>query len=114
MKQKHTHTHYHVHESRTGGATSEQATEILARLEYLMANVDELLNELAEANLATNEIAADIDALLAFAESRELLTALPAAWVDQLDAALQDLDLEAAHRLCEDMLQQLAGQDVAA
>jgi CheY-like chemotaxis protein len=48
--------------------------------------------------------ASDMEALQAFAQSRDLLSALPVESVDALDLALQDLDLEKAGTLCEGML----------
>jgi hypothetical protein len=50
---------------------------------------------------------ADMDALQCFAEERQTLSALPDAFMDRLDLALQDLDLEAAQALGEAMLAQL-------
>ena len=58
--------------------------------------------------------ASDMEALLVFAQARALLEALPHAFVDRLDQALQDLDLEAAHQLCEEQLQGLLATGVAA
>jgi CheY-like chemotaxis protein len=43
----------------------------------------------------------DMDALQKFAEIRVQLEALPDGLFDQLDAALQDFDFEAAHAICE-------------
>jgi PAS domain S-box-containing protein len=51
--------------------------------------------------------ASDMEALQCFAEERQALSALPDDFVDRLDAALQDLDLEGARALGQDMLQQL-------
>jgi HPt (histidine-containing phosphotransfer) domain-containing protein len=51
--------------------------------------------------------ASDLEALQCFAQARELLSGLPVGFMDGLDEALQNLDLEAAHLLCEDMLSRL-------
>jgi two-component system sensor histidine kinase/response regulator len=48
--------------------------------------------------------ASDLEALQVFAQARDLLSALPIQSVDALDSALQDMDLEKARTLCEDML----------
>jgi two-component system sensor histidine kinase/response regulator len=48
--------------------------------------------------------ASDLEALQEFAQARDLLSALPIEPVDALDLALQDLDLEKARTLCEDLL----------
>jgi hypothetical protein len=51
--------------------------------------------------------ASDLEALQCYAQAREALSGLPVEFMDGLDEALQNLDLEAAHLLCEDMLSQL-------
>lgn len=51
--------------------------------------------------------ASDLEALQEFAQSRDLLSGLPAESVDHLDEALQNLELEAAGALCEKLLSQL-------
>ena len=48
--------------------------------------------------------ASNMEALQVFAEARELLAELPVESVEVLDSALQDLDLELAWTLCEEML----------
>jgi CheY-like chemotaxis protein len=48
--------------------------------------------------------ASDMDALLRFAEVREILSILPGDFTDRLDQALQDIDLEAANVICEELL----------
>jgi signal transduction histidine kinase/CheY-like chemotaxis protein len=42
----------------------------------------------------------DMEALLKFAELREHLQTLPNGWCDQLEQALQDLDLQAGYAIC--------------
>jgi HPt (histidine-containing phosphotransfer) domain-containing protein len=54
--------------------------------------------------IAALAAADDLEALQCFAEVREALSGLPADGLDRLDEALQNLDLEAAHALCQDML----------
>jgi hypothetical protein len=41
-----------------------------------------------------------MEALLKFAELREHLQTLPNGWCDQLEQALQDLDLQAGYAIC--------------
>jgi CheY-like chemotaxis protein len=48
--------------------------------------------------------ASDMDALLRFAEVRQILSTLPGDFIDRLDQALQDIDLEAANVICEELL----------
>jgi CheY-like chemotaxis protein len=48
--------------------------------------------------------ASDIEALMCFAEARESLSVLPDEFTERLDEALQNLDLETAQVLCENML----------
>jgi CheY-like chemotaxis protein len=48
--------------------------------------------------------ASDLEALQFFAEAREALSAMSVDFTDQLDEALQNLDLQTAHALCVDML----------
>jgi PAS domain S-box-containing protein len=54
--------------------------------------------------IAALAAADDLEALQCFAEAREALCGLPADELDRLDEALQNLDLEAAQALCQDML----------
>jgi CheY-like chemotaxis protein len=54
--------------------------------------------------IAALAAADDLEALQCFAEAREALCGLPADELDRLDEALQNLDLEAAQTLCQDML----------
>lgn len=51
--------------------------------------------------------ASDMEALQEFAQSRDLLSALPLESVDALDLALQDLDLEKAGTLCNEIISRL-------
>jgi len=46
------------------------------------------------------DTATDMDALLRFAQNRELLQGSYGSWCEQLDLALQELDMEAALTLC--------------
>jgi HPt (histidine-containing phosphotransfer) domain-containing protein len=48
--------------------------------------------------------ASDLEALLAFGQARDLLSALPLESVEALDLALQGLDLEKAGALCDELL----------
>jgi len=48
--------------------------------------------------------ASDMEALLLFASARDALSEMPVSKIDALDEALQNLDFEAAHALCQDML----------
>jgi PAS domain S-box-containing protein len=48
--------------------------------------------------------ASDMEVLQEFAQSRELMAQWPAQSIEALDSALQDLDLEAAAHLCEEIL----------
>jgi two-component system sensor histidine kinase/response regulator len=52
-------------------------------------------------------LASDLAALQRHAELRPCLAGLPAPFGDDLDAALQSLELDAAHRLCQQMQRQL-------
>jgi PAS domain S-box-containing protein len=54
--------------------------------------------------IAALAAANDLEALQCFAEVREALCGLPADGLDRLDEALQNLDLQAAHALCQEML----------
>ncbi len=56
----------------------------------------------------------NLEALQFFAESRELLEALPIQTLDSLDEAFQSLDLEAAHALCARLLTELAPRNSVA
>jgi CheY-like chemotaxis protein len=49
----------------------------------------------------------DLESLECFAAAREVLSAIPGDFVDRLDEAFQNLDLESAHLICEDMLSRL-------
>jgi CheY-like chemotaxis protein len=51
--------------------------------------------------------ASDIEALQEFAHARELLAELPQDSMDALDMAMQDMDLDLAGTLCEEMLSRL-------
>jgi PAS domain S-box-containing protein len=53
--------------------------------------------------------ASDMGVLQEFAQARELLAELPVAFVDSLDEAFQNLDLDVASERCEVMLSHLAG-----
>jgi PAS domain S-box-containing protein len=62
------------------------------------------------ASAALRKIAAlaaadNLDVLQCFAEARDALCGLPADRLDRLDEALQNLDLQAAHALCQEMSQ---------
>jgi HPt (histidine-containing phosphotransfer) domain-containing protein len=64
---------------------------------------------MAAAMVALQKVAAlaaasDMEALMCFAEVRDSLSVLPGNFADRLDQALQNLELDAAHTLCEDML----------
>jgi hypothetical protein len=51
--------------------------------------------------------ASEMEALQEFAQARELLDELPVEFMDALDLALQDLDLELASTLCEERVSKL-------
>ena len=51
--------------------------------------------------------ASDLEVLQKFAESRAVLSVLPDGFCDAMEAALQSLDLEAAHVHCQAMIQSL-------
>jgi CheY-like chemotaxis protein len=55
-------------------------------------------------HLSALTAAGDLDALLRFAEVRDRLRNAPAEFVDALELALQNLDLNAAHALCESQI----------
>ena len=61
----------------------------------------------ALAELDASLVASDLTALQRHAELHPCLAGLPAPFGDALDAALQSLELEEAHRLCHQMQQQL-------
>jgi PAS domain S-box-containing protein len=75
-------------ETSTNQPVSEKAIDALRRIA-----------ELAKAS--------EMEALQEFAQARELLVELPVEFMDALDSALQDLDLELAGTLCEEMLSKL-------
>ena len=52
--------------------------------------------------------AADLDALQCFAQLRTTIAGLPDGFCDRLDEAMQNLDLDSAHALCNEMLVKLA------
>ena len=54
--------------------------------------------------IAALAAASDMETLQCFAENRGQLTGLPGEFMDHLDEALQNLDLAAAHALCENQL----------
>ena len=51
--------------------------------------------------------ASDMEALQEFAQARDLMAELPAEFIDALDLALQELDLEVAGTLCDALLSKL-------
>jgi signal transduction histidine kinase/DNA-binding response OmpR family regulator/HPt (histidine-containing phosphotransfer) domain-containing protein len=55
--------------------------------------------------------ASDMEALLLFASARDALSDLPVAKVDAIDEALQNLDFEAAHALCQELLSLLGATE---
>ncbi len=61
--------------------------------------------------LAAFTSASDMEALLLFASARDALSGLPFSKVDALDEALQNLDFEAAHALCQDFLSLLGATE---
>jgi CheY-like chemotaxis protein len=117
----------------TTGAGMQECEEGLARFEILVHSTQKTLNEAVAAlesqspsarpipaNTSGQQVSAaaiaalrrvaelakasDLEALQEFAQAREVLSTLPMELVDSLDLALQDLDLEKAGNLCEDML----------
>ncbi|MFY8041498.1 MAG: hypothetical protein ACOVOD_01090, partial [Rhodoferax sp.] len=60
-------------------------------------------------NITALAKAADLEVLLVFAQSRELLDEFPLESMDALDEALQSLDLETAFSICDRMLLSLQG-----
>jgi signal transduction histidine kinase/DNA-binding response OmpR family regulator/HPt (histidine-containing phosphotransfer) domain-containing protein len=60
-------------------------------------------------NITALAKAADLEVLLVFAQSRELLDEFPLESMDALDEALQSLDLETASSICDRMLLSLQG-----
>jgi CheY-like chemotaxis protein len=59
-------------------------------------------------------LAADLEVLQRFAVLRGHIAHLPGDFCDRLDNVLQNLDLAAAHTLCEEMLAQIVTQQAAA
>ena len=97
------------------GFARKMFTEAIVALEPAPANLrrvseaaaDLPISDAALASLrriATLSQASDMEALQEFAQARAGLTGLPAESLDGLDAALQDLDLDAAAILCRDLL----------
>jgi CheY-like chemotaxis protein len=60
-------------------------------------------------NIATLAKASDMEVLQEFAQARALIAEFPPESVDALELALQDLDLEVAGTVCEQMLLQKSG-----
>jgi CheY-like chemotaxis protein len=55
--------------------------------------------------------ASDMEALVLFASARDALSDLPVAKVDAIDEALQNLDFDAAHALCQELLSLLGATE---
>lgn len=93
-------------------STQQKLSEAITRMEQastetslpasdarLKANALDALRE-----VAVLAAASDMEALMRFAEVREILSILPGDFTDRLDQALQDIDLETANVICEEML----------
>ena len=50
----------------------------------------------------------DMEALVVFARHRDIFLSLPGGFGDQLDAALQDLELEQAYEICKQATEAVA------
>jgi HPt (histidine-containing phosphotransfer) domain-containing protein len=102
--------------------TQEQMTEAITRVNSetvapaTTANkgssqTDGVIARDALQSIADLAKAADMAVLMEFAESRERLDGLPAEFVERLEDALQNLDLESVASMCEDaLLQRNAGR----
>ena len=86
-------------EAITGLEQPSTATSLPASDARLKADALDALRE-----VAVLAAASDMDALLRFAEVREVLSILPGDFIDRLDQALQNIDLDAAHMICEELM----------